>query len=644
MAQMTVWTTELVDQTIEKLRYGMVTDMSCFHERNIELKGSNILFKTSPAELEEFTRCSMDISYFVEKYCKFLTDKGRATVTLRNYQYDILDELGEEEWNVILDDMGPKNRNYILMASRQTGKTTTIAAFFAWYLCFHSDRNLLILANKEKTAIEIISKVTEVFKGLPFFLKPGIVNSGATGMRLDNGCQLISQATTKTASIGFTIHVLYADEFAHIAPNIVGDFWRSVYPTLSSSEVSQCIISSTPSGTANLFYEIWDKSVKGLNSFMHKRVDYWEVPEHDEAWAKDMQANFGDEYFAQEFGLQFNSDSKNLLGSKESSFLKRIEQKYEFIELEKTSLDYDLYQNLKWKKGFNPNKENDPERDLFVVSVDTGEGNEDNEVKDNDFNVLSIYKLEMKSLAQLRKLRKDEWQIKNMFRLNQVGMYRDNEHNEEDCAKVAKAIVYDQLSGDCTSLLLEMNFNGKYFLSKFQESDEYFDGIVLKTHHSAPIPGEKAPKKKFGFKVGNDKEHYCKLARDLIRKKSLVPNDEQTILEFSAFGKDSKGKYRGIGAHDDTVMTAVNVARLYEESVYEDRLYDILDMLDKSPQKVMINDLLSRFEAESDISDDLFSALYEENTQLTHVEELNKIFKTEGDNMNRYKVPRNFQR
>ena len=153
--------------------------------------------------------------------------------------------------------------------------TTTICAFFAWYLCFHNDRNLAILANRQNTAWEIVSKVTDVFKGLPFFLKPGIIRIGAGGMALDNGCQLFSQATTKTAQIGFTIHVLYADEFAHIQPHIANDFWRSVYPTLASSEISQCIISSTPAGEENIFYEIWSKAINSQNSFLPIRVDYW---------------------------------------------------------------------------------------------------------------------------------------------------------------------------------------------------------------------------------------------------------------------------------------------------------------------------------------------------------------------------------
>jgi len=643
MAQMKVWTTELVEQTVEKLRYGMETDMSCFHERNIELKGGNILFNTSPAEVDEFTRCSIDINYFVEKYCKFLTDKGRETVFLRKYQREILDDLAEEEWIEKLNDAGPKNRNFILMSSRQTGKTTTVAAFFAWYLCFHNDRNLLILANKEKTAIEIISKVMEVFKGLPFFLKPGIVNAGATGMRLDNGCQLISQATTKTASIGFTIHVLYADEFAHIAPNIVGDFWRSVYPTLASSDISQCIISSTPSGTANLFFEIWDKSVKGRNTFMNKRVDFWEVPEHDEKWAVDMKSNFGEEYFAQEFELQFNSDSKALLGSHEAAFIKRIEKKYEYVDLEKTSLDDELFENLKWKPGFDPNELYNTESDLFVVSVDTGEGKEEHELKDNDYNVLSVFRLEMKSLAQLRKLRADEFLIKNMFRFNQVGLYRDNIQDEEICAKVAKGIIFDQLGAENSLILIEMNFNGKFFLSKFQENEKYYDGIVLRTHHTKPIPGE-LTKKKLGFKVGVDKEHFCKLNKKLIKSKIVIPNEEQTVLEYSSYAKDGKGKYKGIGAHDDTVVTAINLGRLYEDSTYADRLYDILESSPESPQKHMINTLLSRFEETTDMGDNMFNILYEEEYIPTTMDNINEIFKVGSESKLRYKVPNVYKR
>jgi hypothetical protein len=646
MAHMTIWTTGMIEQNKEKLRHNIEADMSCFYERDIELKAGNILYKNSKWEIDEFQKCSEDIVYFVSKYCRFLTDYGRKTVKLRDFQKAILRELAEEEWNERLDDWGPIAREYILMASRQTGKTTTIAAFFAWYMCFHTDRNLAILANKEKTAVEIVSKVMDVFRGLPFYLKPGIMNRGQTGMKLDNGCQLMSQATTGTAQIGFTIHVLYADEFAHIAPNIVGDFWRSVYPTLAASEVSQCIISSTPSGQGNLFYEIWDKAMKGENTFKFKRVDWWQVPEHDEAWAKRIISNFSEEYFAQEFELKFNSDSKLLLGSKESAFLKRLEKEYIHRDLDNTTLDEELYRNLKWRPDFDPNEAYNPDTNLFVISIDTGEGKEYDEVKDNDYNVLSIYQLEMKSLVQLNRLRNDEFHLKNMFRLRQVGLYRDNYKDEEIAALVAKAVIFDQLGPDACLAVLEMNFNGKFFLNIFSQHDEYYDDIVMRTYHTKPVPGEKPPRRKAGFKVGNDKEHFCKAGRSLIRSKTMVPNDNVTILEFASFGRDRRGKYKGIGTHDDTVMATLNIARLYDEPMYGDRVYDILELLPDSPNKRLINLLINKVEDESDMADDMFNTLYDNVNTIrpnypseNEMENIEDIFKTGSQSKNRYKTP-----
>ena len=642
MAQSIIWTSAMVDQTVDKLRFGMEVNMGCFFKNDIELKDGGILFKHTKEEIEEFQRCGTDIVYFVENYCKFLTDKGRALVQLRDFQQDILNELGDvDHFDEELEEWIPKYQDYILMAARQTGKTTTIAAFFAWYMCFHTDRNLAILANKEKTAVEIVDKVIQVFRGLPFFMKPGITSIGKTGMRLDNGCQLMSQATTSTAQIGFTIHVLYADEFAHVAPNIADDFWRSVYPTLSSSKISQCIITSTPNGTSNLFYEIWDNAVKKKNSFKYKRVDYWQVPEHDEAWAAKIRANFGDERFAQEFELKFNSNSKMLLGVKESALLKRIEKDYVFKDLDNTGLDEELYRSLKWSPKFDPNEYYDPTRNLFVVSVDTGEGQDYDEDKDTDYNVLSIYHAELKSEVQLNRLRKDEYFLKNMFRLRQVGLYRDNLRDEEIAAKVANAVIFDQLGGESCILILEMNFNGKFFLKIFQDHEEYFDDVVLRTYHTKPVPGEKPPPKKAGFKVGNDKEHFCKQGKKLIRDLTLLPNDSDTVLEFSSFGRDKRGKFKGIGTHDDTVMATLNIARLYEEPIYEDRLYDIFDVMQLTPKKKLINKFLERTEIESDVDDSMFSALYgnEEENVKVGIESVNDIFNVEAQNRMKWNVP-----
>ncbi len=122
MYKSTIWNTELINETLQKLRYGAPIDMSCFYQRDPTLKAPNILFQLTPEEENEFNYCSENIVYFVEKYCKFLTDRGRETVDLRDYQQDILSTLAKEKWIESIEDFGPEVRDYILMASRQIGK------------------------------------------------------------------------------------------------------------------------------------------------------------------------------------------------------------------------------------------------------------------------------------------------------------------------------------------------------------------------------------------------------------------------------------------------------------------------------------------------------------------------------------------
>lgn len=626
----TIWTTEKVNEALEKLRFGEPIDSTCFHERDYELRAQNIFFQLTPEEEAEFVRCSQDIEYFVENYCRFMTDYGRQTVDLRDFQADILNTLGEEVWLEDLDDFGPKVRNYILMASRQTGKTTTISAFFAWYLCFHTDRNLLIIANKQQTTTEIVDKVVQVFRGLPFFLKPGIRSIQALGLRLDNGCNLYSQATTKTTSIGFTIHVLYIDEFAHIHPKTVRSFWRSVYPTLSSSKVSQCIISSTPDGMDNLFFELWDKANKGINSFVYKRVDYWEVEGHDDAWADKMRADFGDEEFAQEFELSFDSRSNLLLSASQLSWLKRISSQYVYKELEKTALDDLFYRDkLLWHPSFDPNEDFDTKKHRFILSNDIAEGKDEEELKDNDSNVTSIFQIELKSLAKLRTLRKDEHQIENLFRIRQVGIFKDNIGDEDNMAKVNQALVFDQFGDELCKLVTEVNFNGKAFLRSFSTHDSWYDGILMHSFHTAPIPGEKEPRKKPGFKTKSDKDFFCRLGKKLIGNKTLITTDKETLSEFGSFGK-VKTTWKGIAKHDDAVMAALNVSRFYSEPEYGDWLYDFLEEMEDSPARRYAMDLLEEPYDEAETSDSMFAALYLDDSQkISENEKIREIFMKE---------------
>lgn len=120
---------------------------------------------------------------------------------------------------------------------------------------FNDDKGCMIVANKGDTVKEIIRKIKDIYKLLPFFLKTGVTNWNEKQIAFENNSRVQSQARSKEPSIGFTIDMLYLDEFAKVPDNIIRQYYGSVIPTVSSIENSKVIITSTPDGY-NLFWEI----------------------------------------------------------------------------------------------------------------------------------------------------------------------------------------------------------------------------------------------------------------------------------------------------------------------------------------------------------------------------------------------------
>jgi hypothetical protein len=264
--------------------------------------------------------------------------------------------------------------------------------------------------------------------------------------------------------------------------------------------------------------------------------------------------------------------------------------------------------------GFSPNK---------IISFIK---RDEEEKKDNDYNVANIFKIEPKSISQLRKLRKDQYNIINMFRLHQVGIYRDNIKDEQNCAVVCRHLAFEQFDPEKVLMNIEMNFQGKNFVTHFSNNDEYFAGMIIHTYHTKPIPGEEPPRKKLGFKVSSDKEHFCKQGMKAISERTIVVTNRETYKEFCTFGKDKKGRYKGIGNHDDSVMTVLNTTRAFEEDQYKAFLYDLLENMSDTPQKRLISNMLEFEYDNSDISDDTFNALYSLNQPTDEMTTINNIF------------------
>lgn len=117
-----IYSTALINQLIKDRSMGYDIDYDPFYMRDLDLRAASITFKMTEEEMEIYQKCYDDPLYYVENYCKFMTDKGLATVELRDFQKNVVDTVTQETYIPENDDFGPKNRNIIWMASRQSGK------------------------------------------------------------------------------------------------------------------------------------------------------------------------------------------------------------------------------------------------------------------------------------------------------------------------------------------------------------------------------------------------------------------------------------------------------------------------------------------------------------------------------------------
>ena len=194
--------------------------------------------------LEEVKKITEDICYFAEHYFYIINlDQGKQKIKMYPKQAGLVKQM-------------TKRRRLVVLATRQCGKSTSYSIYVLWYCLINQDKNVLICANKFKTAKDILSRIKLGYQMLPAWLKPGIVTWNASSIQFSNGCKVTAEATSQSSGRGGSINVLILDEFAFLSPGLQEGFMNSVFPVVSSSKTSQIIVVSTPNGMNNEYYNI----------------------------------------------------------------------------------------------------------------------------------------------------------------------------------------------------------------------------------------------------------------------------------------------------------------------------------------------------------------------------------------------------
>lgn len=578
-----IWTTESVNKLISNVEnhgLDLAAEPHPFFDKNPDLRQGRIAFKMTPEERKEFKKCRKDVVYFANKYCKLMTDEGVQSITLYPYQVDML-------------RMYQSGKNNIVVGSRQIGKTVVAGIFLTWFLLFHADKNIMLGSNKGDSSKEILSKIKSIIAHLPFWLKPGLISFNMFSIMTDASSRILATTTTDKAAIGFTIHLLYLDEFAHVRENIQKPFWDNIYPVMAANENAKLIVTSTPNGY-ELFQKLYQDAVDGKTQFGHLMVPWWDVPGRDQAWADEEIAILGTDAFNEQFACAFQRSDLLLLKPDQLKKLRLSAVGFvprQFDILDKYNI---LYENLLWREDYDIEK---LKTDFIVVSVDLAEG------IGGDYTTMQIFRIAPKCDTDAVVKETDVFELQKHFYLDQIGVFRDNLISIDDFAKLCYNMFFPNKIFDIDRLkvVLEWNTYGAFFDEKMQTlfgGELYDESAYLMTLHRK---GAKVPH--IGIKQTKEtKPRNCAELKNCVMSLGIDIHDQWTHEEFAHFTKNKKGSYEASTGHDDLVMACVNVVELFRHSIYVDFVAEAYDILSPIQQR-QINELMNVANSEDESTD-----------------------------------------
>lgn len=450
------------------------------------VKRDGVEHQFTKEEVQEYAKCMDDPTYFAEKYCKVISlDKGLVPFLPYDYQQKMMNHFNDNRFSVVL-------------ACRQSGKSISSIIYILWYVCFHAEKTVAILANKGATSREMLGRVTLALENLPHFLQPGCKELNKGNITFGNNSKIIAAATTGSSIRGLSVNLLFLDEFAFVEN--ANEFYTSTYPVVTAGTDTKVIITSTANGVGNLFYKIYEGARKGSNEFKSFRVDWWDVPGRDEKWKQTTISNTSELQFEQEFGNNFLGTSNTLISSNTLLGLQAIEP---------LSFKDNLRIYEKPQKGHQ-----------YIMTVDVSKG------RGQDYSTFNVIDC------------KDS-------HFKQVATFRDNIISPlifpDVIMKVAK-YYNDSL------LVIESNDVGQVVCNAIYYEYEYENLFVESTVKASGVGVTMTKKIK---RIG------CSNLKDIIELGKLELSDSNTINELTTFEIKGSSYEASQGNHDDLVMNLV---------------------------------------------------------------------------------------
>ena len=216
--------------------------------------------------LLEYTKCASNPAYTIESYFETFdkTQEGFVPFKLFDKQKLLISNYDNNRFNLVLK-------------YRQAGISTVTAAYAAVKTAFAISDNperVLILANKQETAVEFLNKITSFIKQLPDWVNISFDKASQKHVRLSNGSELKAVATSADALRGYTPTIMILDEAAFIEGGQA--LWSACLAAIGTG--GKAFLISTPNGLDEIYYEAYEGAISGTNKFKITHLKWWQDP------------------------------------------------------------------------------------------------------------------------------------------------------------------------------------------------------------------------------------------------------------------------------------------------------------------------------------------------------------------------------
>ena len=292
----------------------------------------------------EYAKCAQDPTYFLGKYGIIQHPvKGKVNFNLYDFQEKSLKSFMEHDYNIVLK-------------ARQLGLSTLTAGYALWMMTFQQDKNILVIATKQETAKNLVTKVRVMHANLPSWLKQPCVEDNKLSLRYKNGSQIKAVASSEESGRSEALSLLIIDEAAFI--DKIDTIWGAAQQTLATG--GRALIISTPNGVGNFFHKSWIGAEDGTNDFNFINL-HWSVhPERGQEWRDDQDKLLGPSLAAQECDCDFITSGRGVI---DGLLLEKMKESSIREPMEKRGIDsnYWIWQPPNYTKN-------------YVVSADVSRG------------------------------------------------------------------------------------------------------------------------------------------------------------------------------------------------------------------------------------------------------------------------------